>query len=602
MPAVFANKDSRGSVYESLYNEYTSLAKRLNDRLRWLSVGRLIFFCTFLFLVYKAFYAGEPVFIITGILSFGFFVFFLKRYDKLQQRALFFTALARINHEENHFLETNESPYPTGEEYADPHHPYSYDLDLFGKGGLFPYLNRASTQFGRQALARLLLDPEEETISRRQQAVAELKEMIEFRQQVQAYGMIQELKDEDLRKLNAWLDNPSLFRKKRSYYGLLIFPLTTLGILTLYIISERESLLNFFYLLLILNIGIAFSFAKKISGHLSVSNSVTKVLQQFSAQFRLIENQRFHSPLLQSIQQSLKAKKLPASKSIGRLASLFNYLETVINLVVSIILNGLFLFHVHVLYSLEKWKKLHGKDVRVWLELLGKMESLNSFANLYYNNPRFCIPVASNHEILNVTDLGHPLIKESKRVVNSISFGAHPFIILTGSNMSGKSTFLRTLGINLILARAGSAVCASSFEFFPYKVEVSMRVSDSLQDNESFFYAELKRLQHIIQQLEAGNKIFIILDEILRGTNSNDKHNGTVELIRKLLALNTCGIIATHDLTVSKLSEEFPALVANQCFESQILNDELLFDYRLRPGVCTTLSASFLMRKMGIIS
>jgi DNA mismatch repair ATPase MutS len=197
--------------------------------------------------------------------------------------------------------------------------------------------------------------------------------------------------------------------------------------------------------------------------------------------------------------------------------------------------------------------------------------------------------------------MGHLLIRASKRITNSISFNDQPFVILTGSNMSGKSTFLRTLGINLILARSGSPVCARQFEFYPYDVQVSMRISDSLQDSESLFYAELKRLHNIIQQLEAGHKTFIILDEILRGTNSNDKHNGTVGLIRKMVAARACGIIATHDLTVSKLSEEYPAHVSNKCFESQIINDELIFDYKLGEGVCTTLSASFLMKKMGII-
>ena len=188
-----------------------------------------------------------------------------------------------------------------------------------------------------------------------------------------------------------------------------------------------------------------------------------------------------------------------------------------------------------------------------------------------------------------------------KRINNSISFAEQRFVILTGSNMSGKSTFLRTLGINLVLARAGSNVCADQFAFYPYEVHVSMRITDSLQDSESFFYAELKRLHSIILQLQAGEKTFVILDEILRGTNSNDKHNGTIGLIRKLVAAHATGIIATHDLTVSKLEEESQGYISNKCFESEIINDELIFDYKLKEGVCTKLSASFLMKKMGVI-
>jgi DNA mismatch repair ATPase MutS len=269
--------------------------------------------------------------------------------------------------------------------------------------------------------------------------------------------------------------------------------------------------------------------------------------------------------------------------------------------VVSLLLNGLFLFHVHILYALEKWKQKNGEHVMPWLQLLGEVEALNSFGNLSFNNPGFCQPKVSESELMITENMGHPLIRREKRINNSISFAEHRFVILTGSNMSGKSTFLRTLGINLILARAGSNVCADTFSFYPYAVHVSMRITDSLQDSESFFYAELKRLQGIIHQLQAGEKTFIILDEILRGTNSNDKHNGTIGLIRKLVAANACGIIATHDLTVSKLAEENNGYISNKCFESEIINDELTFDYKLKDGVCTRLSASFLMKKMGVI-
>jgi len=262
----------------------------------------------------------------------------------------------------------------------------------------------------------------------------------------------------------------------------------------------------------------------------------------------------------------------------------------------------LFLFHVHILYALEKWKQKNGQYIMPWLELSGEVEALNSFANLSFNNKTFCQPQTSETETLMTVDMGHPLIGSEKRINNSISFSQQRFVILTGSNMSGKSTFLRTLGINMVLARAGSNVCADQFIFYPYAVHVSMRITDSLQDSESFFYAELKRLQGIIFQLQAGEKTFVILDEILRGTNSNDKHNGTIGLIRKLAAANACGIIATHDRTVSKLAEENNGYISNKCFESEIINDELSFDYKLKEGVCTKLSASFLMKKMGVIS
>ena len=590
------------AIYQSLLSNYTAKANLLNKQLGWFSFIRLLLFIGFIFLGYKSIQTGEPYLIVLTIISLLGFLFFIRWYDRLQGQSVFFSELVKLNRNEINFLDGMPSAYPDGTEYIDPHHPYSYDLDLFGQGGLFPYLNRTSTVFGKNALANTLLHPDKNSIRQRQQAIKELSHLLEFRQHLQAHGSLLDTKEKELRQLRTWLEAKPAFTNKLLYLFLMVFPLATVGCLIYYLFSESMAFLDAFYYLFIVNLVIAAAFAKKISAHLSVSTSVTKILEQFAGQLRQIEKQTFQSPLLQQLQEGLKTGSVPASQSIAKLASLFNYLETVINLVVSILLNGIFLFHIHILYALEKWKQKNGLLIMPWLELLGEMESLNSFSNLAFNNKTFCLPQVSDTETLVVINMGHPLIRREKRINNSISFAGHRFVILTGSNMSGKSTFLRTIGINIILARAGSFVCAEQFVFFPYEVNVSMRISDSLQDSESFFYAELKRLHHIIMQLEAGEKSFILLDEILRGTNSNDKHNGTVGLIRKLVSAHACGIIATHDLTVSKLAEENNGYISNKCFESEIINDELVFDYKLKDGVCTKLSASFLMKKMGVIS
>ncbi len=589
------------SIYQSLLSKYTAKAALLKNRLGWFSFFRLLLFIGFIFLGYKSIQTGDRLFIFSTIILLIAFLLFIRLYDKLQSQLSFYNELAKLNQNEINFLNGHISVYADGKEYTDPHHAYSYDLDIFGEGGLYPYLNRTSTAFGKDALAEALLHPDKKLIAERQTAIKELSDLLDFRQHLQAHGSLLDTKEKELQQLKSWLNAKPGFTSKTLYYALMIFPLATLGSLTWYFISENETYLNAFYYLFIVNLVIAGSFAKKISGHLSVSTSVTKILQQFAGQLQQIEKQNFQSALLKQLQQGLKTANIPASVSIAKLASLFNYLETVVNLVVSILLNGLFLFHLHILFALEKWKQHNGQLIMPWLKLLGEMEALNSFANLSFNNKTFCQPQLSETENLSVINMGHPLISSAKRINNSISFNEHRFIILTGSNMSGKSTFLRTLGINLVLARAGSFVCAEEFIFYPYEVNVSMRISDSLQDSESFFYAELKRLHNTIVQLESGTKTFVLLDEILRGTNSNDKHNGTVGLIHKLIAAHACGIIATHDLTVSKLIEEYPDYISNQCFESEIINDELVFDYKLKPGVCTKLSASFLMRKMGVI-
>lgn len=589
------------STYQSLLKDYAAKVSSLQRRLAWFSAVRLFLFIGFLFFGYKALQTDKTYFTFLSVVSIIAFLIMVRVYDKLHTFVVFNKGLVQLNENEISFLEGKPSLYDSGKEFIDVHHSFSYDLDIFGEGGLFQYLNRCSTGFGREELSKLLLNPDTTSIIERQDAIDELKEKLEFRQAIQAHGMTQKTEEKEMRQLKAWISSASFFTNTKLYYALFVFPITVIGLLVYYLVTESGQALNLFYASFILNLVITGLFTKRIKKHLSVSTSIEKVLQQFSQQLQQIETADFKSILLNRVQGSLKKENRHASESIGALASLFNYLETFLNLVLSPLLNGFFLFHIHILFALEKWKKQNGNDIMNWLRLLGETEALNSLANLSYNNPSFCKPKLSSDEIIIADTMGHLLIPADKRVCNSISFAKQKFIILTGSNMSGKSTFLRTLGVNLVLARAGSFVCAREFVFFPYEVHVSMRISDSLQDSESFFYAELKRLQHIIQQLEAGNKIFVILDEILRGTNSNDKHSGTIGLIHKMAATGASGIIATHDVTVSKLALEYPNYINNKCFESDIVDDELLFDFKLRDGVCTTLSASFLMKKMNII-
>jgi hypothetical protein len=589
-------------VYQEYFEKYSAREKELKKRLNGLSFSRLIIFLLFLYAAYRSTQTGSGLTIFTTILLLAIFFIVVKIYDRLQQKMLYYATLAKYNRDEISFLETGLSLYPNGGEYQDTHHPWSYDLDIFGEGGLYASLNRCSSPFGRNALAEALLNPNIQHIPDRQAAIAELAGKIEFRQQLYAHGSQHQSLEEDLRKLMAWKDDRSGQINKLLYYLLLIFPLVTIGSLVFYFITDHQDIaFRIFYMSFILNLLIAFSFAKKITRQLSFSTSVTKILHGVREQLRLIEQEKFESHLLRSLQERLKEGPQPASQSIRQLASLMEYLESIINLLVSVLLNGLFLFHVHVLYRLGRWKQKHAIHIAGWMDLLGEIESLSSFANLTYNNPGFCFPEISKEPEFQAWDLGHVLIRPEKRISNDYVFKPQRFVILTGSNMSGKSTFLRTLGINLVLARAGSSVCASRMTCYPFDIFVSMRITDSLQDSESFFYAELKRLQAIIQHLQEGHQTFVILDEILRGTNSDDKRNGTIGLIRKMAGENTFGIIATHDTVVAQLANEYPDYIINKAFESRIINDELLFDYKLKDGVCRTLSASFLMKKLGVI-
>ena len=260
----------------------------------------------------------------------------------------------------------------------------------------------------------------------------------------------------------------------------------------------------------------------------------------------------------------------------------------------------MFLYHLHVLRGLSNWRKNYAVHIEDWLSVIGAFEKFNSLANFSFNNPAFTFPSINENNEIQFEDLGHPLISREKSVTNSIAFQPQSFFILTGSNMSGKSTFLRTLGINMVLAGIGAPVYAHKANVHPLPVIVSMRLSDSLTDSESYFYAEVKRLKYIMDTLD-DKPCFVLLDEILRGTNSDDKRNGTIEVIKKMASKKVFGGIATHDLEVCNVADDFPEILTNKRFEVEIKNDELVFDYKLRDGVCQNKSASFIMKKMDVI-
>lgn len=588
-------------TYQQLLSKYSAEYTVLNKKLGWLSFVRLVLFIGFIGFGY--FYLVHDAWpgLVIALVLLATFLYCVRLYDIIKRKADFTKALIDINNTEISFLDGKTTPYTDGKEHIDPHHPYSYDLDLFGEGSLYKFLNRTTTTFGKEKLAGSLVHPDTSTIKQRQEAIKELSGALDFRQYMQAAGSIHVAEQKDLDKLKSWINATPTFRQSLSYYLLLAFPLATLTVLFVYFFTGNERQLNIFFSLFTLNLFVTFSFARNMMKQVSISTAVTKVLQQFAGQLKAIEKQSLTSPLLQQLQGRLKHDAITASQTIKKLASLFGYLDFIMNLAVSILLNGLFTFHVHILFALDKWKKKNAGEIMNWLEVIGEFESLSCFGNMAFNNPGFCYPQVSVGEGLVATEMGHPLIRIEKRVNNDISFQQEKFVVLTGSNMSGKSTFLRTLGINLVLARSGSAVCAKSFALFPYDLHVSMRITDSLQDSESLFYAELKRLHSIIEHLQSDRKTFIILDEILRGTNSHDKHNGTVGLIKKLATYQACGIIATHDLTIADMSAQYNGYMGNKCFESIIVNDELLFDYKLKEGVCSKLNASFLMKRMGII-
>jgi DNA mismatch repair ATPase MutS len=341
-------------------------------------------------------------------------------------------------------------------------------------------------------------------------------------------------------------------------------------------------------------------FFKRIQAEIAHTADIDKTIHQYSLLLQKIESQTYTSKKLKDLQKKLMFEKVQASGHLKELSELFSKMDTIANLITATLFNGTVLYHFHVLHSLISWKREHVKAVKNWLDVIGEFEMLNSVANFSFNNPDFAYPKLNTQFEISFTDLSHPLLNPITRVGNDIAFQPQSFMILTGSNMSGKSTFLRSLGINMVLAGIGSPVCASAASIHPLPVLVSMRLSDSLSDSESYFFAEIKRLKQIMDALE-NQPAFVLLDEILRGTNSDDKRNGTIEVIKKVIGKKAIGAIATHDIEVCLTTNEYPNILTNACFEVEIKEDDLHFDYKLRDGICKNKSATFLMKKMGVI-
>jgi DNA mismatch repair ATPase MutS len=265
-------------------------------------------------------------------------------------------------------------------------------------------------------------------------------------------------------------------------------------------------------------------------------------------------------------------------------------------------LNGLLLWDYHCISRLEKWKSDFKTFFPVWLEMIGEVDAFVSLGNYAFNNPGFVYPLRSDKEIFSATNLGHQLIEENKRVCNDFSLGKKGTIcIISGANMAGKSTFLRTVAVNFILGMTGAPVCASEMNFIPAKLFTSMRTMDSLSANESYFYAELRRLNLLKKRIEEGEPVLFILDEILKGTNSADKSTGSRLFLQRLAERQGTGLLATHDTSLGKMEEEFPGVIINKCFEIEIDGEIIRFDYKIRDGITQKMNAVFLMKQMGIL-
>ena len=577
--------------------EFGNLKKKYN-LISFLRLLCILFALVSLFYYIKT---QQSLFEITAIILVIIFIILIRFHSKLSNRIKHLEALISINENEILFLKKEKIPFENGIEFTDFSHPYSYDLDIFGENSLFQNLNRTYTFIGKKILSQRLLGilPNNEILLN-QSAIKELSKDLDWRQKFAAFAKSAADNESFYTTLLRWCSFNSESLSRISVVLSFALPILLWSTLGLYFITSNTIFLSIFSFIFTVNLGFLGLFTKRILLENTQSPNIDKVIKQYGLLLEIIEKKDFESEKLKGLQQKLTTSDGTASAKIKQLSELFSRMDSIGNIISAVLFNGLFLFHFHNLRAIIQWKKSNALALENWLEVIGEFEMLNSLANFSFNNPQFAFPTLNSNYEISFSNVSHPLLNENSRIGNDISFNPQAFTILTGSNMSGKSTFLRSLGVNMVLAGIGAPVCANQANVHPLSVLVSMRLSDSLSDSESYFYAEIKRLKLIIDALN-DQCSFVLLDEILRGTNSDDKRNGTIEFIKNIINKNAIGVIATHDIEVCLTTDEFPNQLTNRCFEVEISNDDLHFDYKLYNGICKNKSATFLMKKMGVI-
>lgn len=596
---------------EKLKNDYLASADRFRlivakeDRtLLILSVLRFICFAGGIILIVLAFIKSSAAGIGAALIITFIFLYLLKLFSIHSEKKGFYSNLALINMNEAESLSGNISMFPSGQKYSDNSHDFSYDVDLFGESSLFQYLNRTVTGYGSDILASWLSDPYavSEDLAGRQEIIRELASKLSWRQSFMAAGMKVPLGKSDISSLLRWLnDEPE--KEVTPLRKFLIIFLPAAAILSLAFVIAGLIPYSLFIFLFLINLFYVGSGMKSTNRIHSILSGNYSYLSSMNSLLELIGKEEYISTHLNQMKAQIAGSDVSASTAVKKLGRLIQSFDSRLNIFAGLILNGLLLWDFQCIHRLSKWKAEYREMFPSWLDILGRTDAYASLGNYSFNNDEFVYPVRSDSGmIFSAGNLGHPLIDGSRRVCNDFTLENKGNIcIITGANMAGKSTFLRTVAVNYILGMTGAPVCAAWMVFTPVKLFTSMRTTDSLSGNESYFYAELKRLRNLKERIESAEPVFFILDEILKGTNSADKAMGSKMFIRKMILMKGTGMIATHDISIGDLENEYPANIFNMCFEIEIDGETINFDYKLNPGITRKMNAALLMKQMGIL-
>lgn len=587
------------NTYKERIRQFGEAIERQTKGINLVSLARFISLVSLIWLLVLGIRDSKLLFYLLSLLMLILFLFLVGVFNKKKGHRELLRQLKLLNKKELLCLDHDFYDLPDGSEHANDSHPWSHDLDLFGKGSLFQYLNRTCTLSGNRQLAEMLttVPDSAQSIEQRQKILADLKDRINFRQNFIATGHLVEEKPGDQEDISRWLATSTYMAKYRWLYYLALGMSLLFTIIIIWGIFDSSRYWLLLYLFLV-NLMVLSPFMMRTQQYQAVISKKHDLLEGYARLLKLIADTPFEHPRLQNI----TSKAREGMKEVARLSKLLQIFDQRLNILLGFILNGFFLFDFIMLHLLERWKRRNQQQILEWIEITGWCDSMISLSGFAWNHPEYTNPaVEEKQETLEFEAIGHPLIPRSKMVSNDLLIASEKVVVITGANMAGKSTFLRSVGVNMVLAYMGTPVCATQFRSGFLSLHSSMRTADSLKDEESYFLAEIKKLQVIVQEMESGKPMLILLDEVLKGTNTTDKKLGSVGLINKSLRYPVRCFIATHDLSLGELEKENKGEVINYCFESYIEGMELRFDYKICRGIATNMNASFLMKKMGIV-
>ncbi|MEM9680289.1 MAG: DNA mismatch repair protein MutS [Bacteroidota bacterium] len=585
------------TFYNTQVERFTKEAKVLQRQLVSFSIYRVVVFLITAIALYYTFSIWQ-VAVGIAILGAAVFLWLLSRYTDIKAKRDLTRALISINTNEIIIGKGDFHKRDSGLEFQNAKHHYSLDLDLFGRGSLFQYINRTAIKTGKAKLADAMRANTISEITQRQKAIKELASKMDWCQRYSATASLIEV-DTPANTITSWLQHYKSFIPHYFKWTPVVFSIVSIAILVLTIFSITPPAWLGYWLLI--GLGITGIYLKAINQLAHNTSKAKDTFRQYATLLDMIEQEAFSSELLKSRQQQINTDANTASAIFKEFSKALDALDNRNNLLSAVLGNGYVLWDIMQAYRIESWIRRYAEKVEDWFEVVAFFDAYISLGTFGFNHQEFLYPeIKASGATINAKDLGHPLISKDKRITSDLRMERDEFFIVTGANMAGKSTFLRTVSLHVVMGNMGLPVCASSSEYHPIKLITSMRTSDSLADESSYFFSELTRLKFIVDAIKA-DRYFIVLDEILKGTNSTDKAIGSRKFVEQLVAANATGIIATHDLSLCAIEAELEP-VKNYYFDAEIVNDELYFDYKLKEGVCKNMNASFLLKKMKIVN